>query len=114
MADCLAQNGCDIDDRAGQLHKKAMADSVSRFGLAGWTRAIDENATLASHLAEASWWEDNLSLNEASLLMSEIISEMVRERRSNEEREAREATGPQATTGLAAAVVHLIADPPVS
>ena len=88
LARCLAQNGRDIDERAGRLHRTAMSSSLARFGPAGWTRAIDEDAALASHLAEAGWWEDGLTLSEATLLMSEIFSKMVQERRRKEEREA--------------------------
>ena len=98
----LAQNGRDIDERARRLHQAAMSCSLARFGPAGWTSTIDEDAALASHLAEAGWWEDDLTLNEATLLMSEIFSKMVQECKRKEEREAEELAASTAAIARAA------------
>ena len=77
--------------RAEHLHQIAKHRSIARFGVAGWTQSIDENASLASCITETTWWKDDLTENEAIRMMSETLSEIVREREEKEEREAAEA-----------------------
>ena len=87
----LAQEGRNIDERAEHLHQIAKHRSIARFGTAGWSQAIDEDASLASLITETAWWKDDLTEDEAIRLMSETFSKIVRERKEKEGKEDAEA-----------------------